>query len=88
MILSIPAIQWERDELNRKNVKRGLKSKLASGAISQAQFDAIMDALEIPKKHPKTDTALSYRNRLSHHPRPSVDYRCSFLRSNHGKANR
>jgi hypothetical protein len=65
---------WERDKLNRKNVKKGLKSKLASGAISQAQFDAIMDALEIPKKHPKADIALSYRNRLSHHPRPSVDY--------------
>lgn len=65
---------WEKYELNRKNVMKGLKDKLTSGAISQAQFDAITTALEIPKNHPKGDIALNYRNRLSHHPRPSVDY--------------
>lgn len=65
---------WEKDELKRKTVKKGLKRKLADGTITQTQFDAISKALEIPEKHPKKDTALSYRNRLSHHVRPSVDY--------------
>jgi hypothetical protein len=65
---------WEKDELNRKNVKKGLKKKLAEGAISQAGYDAIYSALEIPREHPKADSAVSYRNRLAHHIRPSVDY--------------
>ncbi|SRR6266567_5051113 len=65
---------WEKEELNRKNVKKGLKRKLAKGVISQTLFDAICNALDIPKKHSKADIAVSYRNRLTHHIRPSVDY--------------
>jgi hypothetical protein len=65
---------WERDGLNRMNVKKGLKKNLAEGVISQTLFDAICNALDIPKKHPKADIAVSYKNRSTHHIRPSVDY--------------
>jgi hypothetical protein len=65
---------WEKDALNRENVKKGLKKKLAEGAISQTEYETICNALDIPKQHPKADIALSYRNRLAHHIRPSVDY--------------
>jgi|HubBroStandDraft_6_1064221.scaffolds.fasta_scaffold738829_2 hypothetical protein len=33
-----------------------------------------MCALDIPKSAPKADTARTYRNRLTHYIRPSVDY--------------
>ena len=65
---------WEQTQLTRKNVKNGLASKLSAGLLSQADFDEIDDALEIPKLTPKGDIALAYRNRLAHHIRPSVDY--------------
>lgn len=65
---------WERSQLTRLNVEEGLKTKLAAGAITQADFDAIDEALTIPKNAPGAQTALAYRNRLSHHIRPSVDY--------------
>lgn len=65
---------WEKDGLKRKKVIKGLNRKLADGTIAQVQFDAISDALQIPEKHPKKDTALTYRNRLAHGIRPSVDY--------------
>ncbi len=65
---------WEQTQLTRKNVKKGLTSKLSAGLLSQADFDEIDDALEIPKRTPKGDIALAYRNRLAHHIRPSVDY--------------
>lgn len=65
---------WEQTQLTRKNVKKGLASKLSAGLLSQADFDEIDDALEIPKLTPKGDIALAYRNRLAHHIRPSVDY--------------
>jgi hypothetical protein len=55
-----------------------VKSKLSSGRLSHTDFDAITAALEIPKSAPKADIALSYRNKLVHHIRPSVD---SFLQS-------
>jgi hypothetical protein len=65
---------WERTQLIRTNVETGLKAKLSAGLLSQADFDEIDDALEIPKLTPKGDIALAYRNRLAHHIRPSVDY--------------
>ncbi len=66
--------EWEKTQLTRKNVDKGLVSKRAAGTISQADFDAIKAALDIPQKHPRADIAVSYRNRLMHHVRPSVDY--------------
>jgi hypothetical protein len=65
---------WERTQLTRANVEDGLKTKLAGGAIAQADFDAITQALAVPKNTPKAQTTLAYRNRLTHHIRPSVDY--------------
>ena len=65
---------WERTELTRKNVEKGLKAKLASGALSQSDFDAISAALDIPKNAPHGEAALTYRRKLMHHIRPSVDY--------------
>ena len=69
---------WEQTQLTRKNVKKGLTSKLSAGLLSQADFDEIDDALEIPKLTPKGDIARAYRNRLAHHIRPSVDYSTFF----------
>jgi hypothetical protein len=65
---------WERNQLTRKNIGKGLEAKRVSGGISQADFDAITQALAIPDNTPHAATAVSYRNRLMHHIRPSVDY--------------
>ena len=59
-------------------MERGLKARLAASTISQEDFDAIREALDIPQKHPKAPTAVEYRNRLMHHVRPSVDYSIFF----------
>ena len=55
-----------------------VEAKRASGELAQADFDAIMRALDIPKSAPKADIARTYRNRLTHHIRPSVDYSMFF----------
>jgi hypothetical protein len=65
---------WESTTLTRANVKEGLEAKRARGVISQAEFDAITEALRIPKDTRRARTALAYRNRLEHHIRPCVDY--------------
>jgi hypothetical protein len=65
---------WEGYELRRKNVEKGLDAKRTAGALSQSDYDAITDALKIPKNTPKGEIARAYRNRLAHHVRPSVDY--------------
>src|SRR5205814_9777869 len=72
----------------RKNVIKGLSAKRAGGVLSQSDFDAIMVALEIPKNTPHGETALTYRNRLMHHVRPSVDYAIFYsgLESREGEA--
>jgi len=69
---------WERTQLLRSNVEKGLETKRAAGLVSQPDFDAISQALEIPKNTPKGEIARSYRNRLMHHIRPSVDYSMFF----------
>jgi|SRR5579883_590948 len=69
---------WESDELKRKNVLKGLRVKLTAGQLSQADYDAITDALNIPKNTPKGELARTYRNRLAHHVRPTVDYSMFF----------
>ena len=73
-LVDVTKPDWEQTQLTRKNVKKGLTSKLSAGMLSQADFDEINNALEIPKFTPKGDIALAYRNRLAHHIRPSVDY--------------
>ena len=65
---------WEESQLRRTPILKGLEAKRASGELAQADFDAIMRALDIPKSAPKADIARTYRNRLTHHIRPSVDY--------------
>jgi hypothetical protein len=69
---------WERTELTRRNVKAGFEAKLAAGTITQGDFDAITQALAIPGNTPRAETARTYRNRLMHHVRPSVDYAMFF----------
>jgi hypothetical protein len=66
--------EWERTQLTRKNVRDSLEAKHAAGTLSQADFDAIAEALAIPDAAPRRDIAVGYRNRLMHHVRPSVDY--------------
>jgi hypothetical protein len=65
---------WEQFELTRANVVKGLSLKRTSGVLSQGEFDAIIRALAIPKNTPKGEVARTYRNRLMHHVRPSIDY--------------
>jgi hypothetical protein len=65
---------WERTQLTRDNVQKGLEAKRVSGALSQFDFDAITAALQIPTNTPHGDVALKYRRRLMHHVHPSVDY--------------
>lgn len=69
---------WERTELTRKNVEKGLQAKLVSGALSQTDFDMITAAVQIPKSTPHGESALTYRNKLMHHIKPSVDYAIFF----------
>ena len=65
---------WEKNSLKRENIVKQLESRRADGAISQADFDAISTALTIPNSAAGSSLAQSYRNRLMHHLRPSVDY--------------
>ena len=44
------------------------------GELSSADFMAISTALQLAKNTQKRDLTKSYRNRLMHHVRPSVDY--------------
>jgi hypothetical protein len=65
---------WERTQLTRANVKKGLIKKRAAGLLSEANFRLINEAVEIPTTIPKGGITKSYRNKLEHHVRPSVDY--------------
>ena len=69
---------WEETQLTRENVEERLKAKRARCEISQADFDAIAHALAIPKNTPKAQIVITYRNRLMHYIRPSVDYSMFF----------
>jgi hypothetical protein len=69
---------WEKSRLTRENVEKQLETRRASDAISQADFDAITEALAIPNNKPGADIGIAYRNRLMHHMRPSVDYSMFF----------
>lgn len=69
---------WEKSQLTRDNVEKQLKARLASGGISQEDFDLITQALAIPNNIANAQPAQAYRNRLTHHVRPSVDYSMFF----------
>lgn len=70
--------KWEKSGLTRENIEKQLESRRATGAISQADFDAISEALAIPNDRPGGEIAQAYRNRMMHHIRPSVDYSMFF----------
>jgi hypothetical protein len=69
---------WERSQVTRENVEKRLKAKRASGDISQADYEAIAEALAIPNGARQLQVVQNYRNRLMHHVRPSVDYSMFF----------
>jgi hypothetical protein len=69
---------WEKKCLTRENVEKQLGARRVAGAISQTDFDAIVQALAVPNSNPGVNIALDYRNRLMHHMRPSVDYSMFF----------
>jgi hypothetical protein len=79
---------WERNQLTRDKVEKGLEAKRAAGALSQSVFDAIMAALQIPRNTPHGNIARTYRRKLMHHIHPSVDYAIFFtgLESREGEA--
>jgi hypothetical protein len=79
---------WERNQLTRDNVEKGLEAKRTSGALSQSDFDVITAALQLPKKTPHESVALTYRRKLMHHIHPSLDYAIFFssLESREGEA--
>ena len=65
---------WEKTELNRKKILKGLKDKRRQRLISQADFVEINLALRGPTRYTKIDMVIKYRNRLAHHVHPTVDY--------------
>ncbi len=79
---------WEKTSLKRETVVKQLESRRAASAITQTDFDAISLALAIPNSAAGSSIAQSYRNRLMHHVRPSVDYPMfySALESREGEA--
>ena len=77
---------WEKSRLTRENIEKQLETRRASGAISQANFDAITQALAIPNNKPGADIAIAYRNRLMHHMRPSSGQYSMFFSSLESRA--
>jgi hypothetical protein len=70
--------KWEKSQLTREKVEKQLESRRIGGTLSQADFDAIIRALAIPNNATGIDVAQTYRNRLTHHIQPSVDYSMFF----------
>jgi hypothetical protein len=77
-LVDISNPDWEESQLRRTPILKGLEAKRVSRELAQADFDAIMRALDIPRSAPKSVIARTYRNRLTHHVRPSVDYAMFF----------
>ena len=65
---------WERVELTRTKVLAQLDNAAKAGTITRAELTAIKDALKLPRETPRNELVRTYRNRLAHHNRPSVDY--------------
>jgi hypothetical protein len=70
--------KWEKSQLTREKVEKQLESRRIAGTLSQEDFDAIVQALAIPYNKTGTEIAHTYRNRLTHHIQPSVDYSMFF----------
>jgi hypothetical protein len=70
--------KWEKSQLTREKVEKQLESRRIAGTLSQTDFDAIVQALAIPHNKTGTEIAQTYRNRLTHHIQPSVDYSMFF----------
>jgi hypothetical protein len=77
-LVDVTKPDWEKSQLLRRNVKHGLESKRAHGSLTQVDFDLIMRALAIPEDVAEAKITETYRNRLLHHTRPSVDYAMFF----------
>ena len=73
-LVSTSSATWERDELLRANVIKGINRKAADGELSDAVRTAIVDALALPTQVSHHEIIMRYRNRLTHHVNPSVDY--------------
>jgi hypothetical protein len=64
---------WERD-LRLADAKKGLKALMEGGELLRLDYDAILEALAEPSKSRYRRTVVSYRNRVAHGIRPSIDY--------------
>lgn len=65
--------QWEKRDLNRESVLKGLEKKKSSSGLSQADYEKITKALKKADAS-ASEELITYRNRLTHHVRPSVDH--------------
>ena len=72
--------EWEQYELNRKNVNKGLSRKVEAGEMPQSDRQLIDEALRIPDETAGIETVVRYRNRLTHHVSPAVDYACFYAK--------
>jgi hypothetical protein len=77
-LVDIGKPDWERNQLTRDNVEKGLEAKRAAGALSQSEFEAINQALQVSRSTPHGEIALTYRRKLMHHIHPSVDHAIFF----------
>ena len=73
-LVSTTSPDWDRNELRRDNVMRGIDAKVANGELSASDAGTILDALGKPGRTLHQETVVTYRNRLTHHVNPSVDY--------------
>lgn len=65
---------WEKNTLTRKNIAKELDRKAANKQLEEGVRNAIVDALALPTLVPHHNITNEYRNRLTHHITPSVDY--------------
>jgi hypothetical protein len=73
-LVNTASSQWEKEELRRSNVKKGLERKAFDNALTDEDHKAIAEALDLPEKVSCRNMVINYRNRLLHHVNPSVDY--------------
>lgn len=65
---------WEKKFLTRENINKQLDQKVQEGDLTAEDRQAIENALGLPDQTAGHDVAVRYRNRLTHHINPSVDY--------------
>jgi hypothetical protein len=64
---------WEKD-LSMEEARNGLKTLFENSALSDADYQSILTAIDQPKKSAGRKVVIDYRNRLTHRIKPSVDY--------------